>query len=210
MLMNDTLARRALVVTIVGALVVVACSKSSTTNDGGGGTGSGPITTSVNQSSNLGDLSAGDLTTYCHDVLAWESSNALTAAQSKAFGCVFAGAIAAAFETPDGGSMASTCKSAYESCASAPPSDAGSATDAGDPCAEIVAKAKGCHATVADVDRCFQDRLAQEKTLANAGESNCDTIGHDAGSSSDPSSCTSIATTCPSLFGSTTTGDAGP
>ncbi|MFI5300058.1 MAG: hypothetical protein ACHREM_18380 [Polyangiales bacterium] len=206
--MTEAFARPALVlfaaVSLVGA---AACSKSNTSSGGGGVTA---VTTSVNQSSNVSDLTSGDLNTYCHDVLAWEKSNELTTAEQHEFGCVFSGVFAAEFNRPDSGDLIGACKVAYETCLA----DAGTASDAGadagsDPCAQLVAAAPNCKASVAAIDKCFQDEAAANKAFAAAGEANCAVLLADGGTSPlSPSSCAPLRTECPGLFGSSTA-DAG-
>lgn len=178
---------------LVAALTVAALAGCSSSSNGGTAGGGGTITTSVDTTKDLSALTSADLTTYCHDVEAYEAS-AYTAAQAKAFSC----ALSAAFS---GAGSVAACQTAYQSCESAA-SDAGTSGDAGtttDPCATLQQQAAQCNATISDIDKCIEEQTALIKSVAAAGQANCTPSTSDAATTSPTPTCDSIKSTCPSI-----------
>lgn len=184
-----------------GVALASACSSSNSTG------GTPEPTTTVDSTKQAGSLSDADKQKLCQDVLAFQNGQITDSDRLKQF-CLSQALtqLAASGSLPPSDSqLQSECNTAYQKCLSQPAGtvDAGAAPS---DCSGVNATLLDCTATVGQITTCIGDQVALAKTAYAKFDTVCNTILLDGGGgidfgSTEPASCSAIASTCPHLLG---------
>lgn len=175
-------------------MAALACS-----GGGGGSTGSPGLTTSVPPSKEVGQLTTEESKQYCTDL--GNFVNASLDPIRKKTSCLREATQAMRGSTTES-ELRSKCSTAYQECMNKPAA-AGATIDVGD-CSKNVGQ---CKATVAEVNKCFEDYVGVATSLSSQLDGVCSAIQLDGGgapssqSTSPPQSCTAISQKCPGIGG---------
>lgn len=186
--------------TVLFALGVTPACSSSDSSTTGGSTAKPP---SADPAKTLESMSAAEANTYCKEAMAYEAGK-LSADEAKRAACAIAGAFGA-FTAKTDAEAQQLCKQAYDQCLAKPAttSDAGAADD---PCATFATDAATCKGlTVAELNACHDEQVAQFKTLADPNVCSTLKVGS-SGTAAPTPKCDVVKTKCPKLLESSGSG----
>ena len=190
-------------ISVVGVVVgsLAACTSGSSTSTGPGG--GNAVSTSVNTSQQAGSLSPSDTQQYCQDLAAFFDQHY---DQIRSFSCSITAGFGAIGKA--GSAAQQACRDAYAWCES--PDGGASATPANIDCTMLATELKGCTATVAEINQCEQDAIAEYSTVTV--DSVCSNLGGDASATTstvtNPASCATVQQKCPGFNSSSSSSSA--
>lgn len=177
---------------------------------GGGGGGGDPSSGVLDPSRKISELSDPEAEQHCGELLRKQAPEQLSGEDERKSVCEAEAVITVLTSDPQSDEEAqATCRDAVAECLSEPPDtspvggeDEGR-EDEEDPCADAPDLAKECHVTIAELDRCFDDRAAANKAFVK--KDLCAEIKQEFDPAllelEEPASCAAIADKCPSLVG---------